>query len=395
MTSTSTPLKDTTLFTPIKLGKCELSHRVVQAPCTRMRGVKESEGINVPGDLMAEYYGQRANKGGLQITEATDICQWASAYPGVPGIFSPSQIAGWKKVTDAVHAKGGYIFCQIWHTGRASPPSWLDGKTPISSSANPMEGSWYDGVECASHPPRPMEVDEIKSMVSEFAAAAKRAVEAGFDGVEIHAANGYLLEQFLHDNINNRTDEYGGSVENRCKFPLDVVKAVCDAIGPEKVGIRLSPWNYFQSTKDSNRLAHWTYLCEQIASLPESQRPVYTHMVEPRFDEVLDEQQKIKSLANKDNETRISLSPFSQILRKAGIKFMSAGCFEGPNAIPKLDDGSTDLVCFGRWFISNPDLPKKLAEGIPLTKYDRETFYFTTPPEKGYVDYPISTATAA
>ncbi|KAL7629781.1 hypothetical protein AAE478_001304 [Parahypoxylon ruwenzoriense] len=387
------PLKDTTLFAPIKLGNCELQHRI--APCTRMRGVKESDGINVPGDLMAQYYGMRATKGGLQITEATDISHYASGYPGVPGIFTSSQIAGWKTVTDAVHAKGGYIFLQIWHTGRASPPSFLDGKPPKSSSNHPMDGSWADGTPCESSPPIPMTGDEIRAVVRDFVEAAKRAIQAGFDGVEIHSANGYLLEQFLHDNINNRTDEYGGSIQNRCKFPLDVLEAVCDAIGSDKVGIRLSPWNYFQSTRDSNRLEHWSYLCEQLATLPTGQRPAYVHMVEPRFDEALDEQQKIESLAHGEKEATISLSPFRNILQNGGILFLSTGCFDRDNAVPKLESGAADLVCFGRWFISNPDLPKKLADGVPLTKYDRTTFYFTVPPEKGYVDYPIYTAEAA
>ncbi|KAI1075774.1 12-oxophytodienoate reductase 1 [Whalleya microplaca] len=393
--ATLTPLKNTKLFSPIKLGNCELQHRIVQAPCTRMRGVKESDGINVPGDLMLEYYGLRASKGGLLIVEATDISHYASGYPGVAGIFTQSQIDGWKRITDAVHAKGGYIFIQIWHTGRASPPSFRGGKTPISSSNNPMEGSWFDGTECASIPPKPMTVDEIQTVVQDFAKAAKNAVEAGFDGVEIHGANGYLLDQFLHDNINNRTDEYGGSIENRSKFHLEVVKAVSDAIGSDKVGLRLSPWGYFQSAGDSNRLEHWSYLCEKLASLPEAQRPVYVHMIEPRFDEALDEQQKIDTLANKDKQTNISLSPFRDILKKADIKFISAGCFNGENALPKLESGDTDFVCFGRWFISNPDLPKRLAEGIPLSKYDRSTFYLTEPPEKGYTDYAIASAEAA
>ncbi|OTB01069.1 hypothetical protein M426DRAFT_323724 [Hypoxylon sp. CI-4A] len=393
--STTTPLKDTKLFTPIKLGNYELQHRIVQSPCTRMRAVKESDGINVPGDLMVQYYGLRATKGGLQITEATDVSHYASGYPSIPGIFTASQRNGWKRVTDAVHAKGGRIFLQIWHTGRASPPSFRGGNPTIGSSNHPMDGSWLDGVPCSSSPPKPMSVEEIQAVVQEFAEAAKNAVQAGFDGVEIHGANGYLIEQFLHDNINDRTDEYGGSIQNRSRFPLDVLKAVCDAIGPEKVGIRLSPWNYFQSTKDSDRLGHWTYLSEQIATLPTGQRPAYVHMIEPRFDEVLDEGQKIESLENNDKEKRISLSPFRDILQKGGILFLSAGCFNGENAAPKVESGATDLIGFGRWFIANPDLPKKLANGIPLNPYDRSTFYFTEPPEKGYIDYPVHSADEA
>ncbi|KAI8957507.1 12-oxophytodienoate reductase 1 [Daldinia sp. FL1419] len=357
-----------------------------------MRGIKESDGIYVPGDLMAEYYGQRATKGGLLITEATDISHYAGGYPGIPGIFTSSQVEGWKKVASAVHAKGGYIFLQIWHTGRASPPSFLGGKSPLSSSNHPMEGSWLDGTPCTSSPPKPLTVEEIRTVAQDFAEAAKRAIEAGFDGVEIHGANGYLLEQFLHDNINDRTDEYGGSIENRCRFPLEVLKAVCDAIGPDKVGIRLSPWNYFQSTRDSNRLEHWSYICEQIVGLSASQRPAYVHMVEARFDEVLDEQKKVESLTQNDKEPTVSLLPFRNILQRGNITFLSAGCFDWENSASKLESGATDVVCFGRWFIANPDLPQRLADGIPLTKYDRSTFYLTVPPEKGYIDYPVYAA---
>ncbi|KAI1765416.1 12-oxophytodienoate reductase 1 [Hypoxylon sp. FL1150] len=383
------PLKDTKLFSPIKLGSIELLHRAAQAPCTRLRGVKEGDGVHVPDDLMVSYYGQRASKGGLQIAEATDIAHYASGYPGTPGIFSSAQIAGWKKVTDAVHAKGGYIFLQIWHTGRASPPSFRGGKVPISSGNIPMDGSWIDGTECAAFPPTPMTLEEIQAVTQDFAQAAKNAVEAGFDGVEIHAANGYLLDQFLQDNINNRTDEYGGSIENRVKFPLEVLKAVTGAIGSDKVGIRLSPWGYFQATKDSNRLKHWSYLCEQLASLPANHKPVYVHMIEPRFDEGLDEQQKIDSLAKNSNKATISLTPFREILLKGDILFLSAGCFNWENAVPKLESGTADIICFGRWFIANPDLPKKLKEGIALTPYDRTTFYSGVPPSKGYTDYPF------
>jgi 2,4-dienoyl-CoA reductase-like NADH-dependent reductase (Old Yellow Enzyme family) len=287
-------LENTALFTPFKLGAIQLEHRIVQAPLTRMRSTKESEGVTVPNDLNVEYYGQRATKGGLQLTEATDITKFvrrydqcsgngidnrqAGGYPGAPGIFTESQIAGWKKVTDAVHAKGGYIFCQIWHTGRASPPSFRAGQQPVSSSDIPIEGSWADGTPCADHPPRPLTIDEIQQIVRDFGSASKNALEAGFDGVEIHGANGYLIDQFLHDNVNTRNDEYGGSIENRIRLPLEVLQECSKAIGADRVGIRLSPYNYFQSTKDSNPNKHWEYLCSQIATLPEEVRPAYVHM---------------------------------------------------------------------------------------------------------------------
>jgi 2,4-dienoyl-CoA reductase-like NADH-dependent reductase (Old Yellow Enzyme family) len=196
----------------------------------------------------------------------------------VPGVFTASQLAGWKAVTSAVHAKGGFIFCQLWHTGRASPPSFRAGAPTVSSSNVPMDGSWLDGVSCAANPPKPLTVSEIQDLVKTWGEAASKAREAGFDGVEIHGANGYLLDQFLHDNVNTRTDEYGGSVEGRSRFVLEVLESCARAIGADRVGIRLSPYNYFQSTKDSDPNAHWGYLCEQIAALPQDVRPAYVHM---------------------------------------------------------------------------------------------------------------------
>jgi 2,4-dienoyl-CoA reductase-like NADH-dependent reductase (Old Yellow Enzyme family) len=213
----------------------------------------------------------------------------------------------------------------------------------------------------------------------------------------VQSANGYLLDQFLHDNVNIRTDAYGGSVQNRSRFPLEVIKAVTSAIGAERVGIRLSPYNYFQDTRDSNPNEHWEYLCEEIATLPKDQRPVYVHMVEPRFDEVLDESAKIAALADTKSATgkkqsKHSLTPFREILRKGGVKFIAAGNFSSENAAPKLEADEADAIVFGRHFIANPDLPLRLAEGLPLNKYDRTTFYGADPPEKGYTDYPSFSA---
>ncbi|TDZ19570.1 Flavin oxidoreductase hxnT [Colletotrichum orbiculare MAFF 240422] len=377
-------LKDTALFSPLKLGGLNLQHRIVQAPTTRMRSEFESRGVYVPGPRVAKYYGERASAGGLQITEATDICLDASAYPGVAGVFTDSQLRGWKEVTDAVHARGGFVYVQLWHTGRASSAGMRGGRTPVSSGARPMDGKYLDGTECRDGPPRGMTVDEIRDLTAEWAAAAKRAVEgAGFDGVEIHGANGYLLEQFLHDNINTRTDEYGGSVENRSRFLFEVVSAVSAAIGPEKVGLRLSPYNYFQGTKDSDPNAHWTYISERLAGLPEAERPVYVHMIEPRFDEVLDEEQKLASLGKQAN----NLTQFRNILKPAGIQFFAAGNFDRENAVAKLKSDEADAIVFGRLFIANPDLVERLRNGWPLNPYDRTTFYGAEPPEKGYNDY--------
>ncbi|KAJ5085568.1 hypothetical protein N7532_010339 [Penicillium argentinense] len=373
------------LFQPLRLGALSLSHRVVQAPCTRMRSTKESDGVFVPNDLNVEYYSQRASAGGFMLTEATPISRYAAGYPGVPGIFTESQIAGWKKVTDAVHAKGAYIYCQLWHVGRATVPSFIDGKQAVSSSDIPITGNGLDGSEYAASPPRPMTVEEIQETVQEYAAAALRAREAGFDGVEVHGANGYLLDQFLHDNVNNRTDSYGSTIENRSRIVLEVLTAVAAAIGADRVGIRLSPYNYFQDTRDSNPNAHWLSLCSQIASLPSESRPSYVHMVEPRFDEVLDEDAKIGSLAIE----RPSLDIFRPTLKKGGIAFLAAGNFNAENAGPKIVADGADAVVFGRWFIANPDLPRRLKDNLPLNSYDRTTFYGAMPAEKGYTDYPV------
>lgn len=244
-----------------------------------MRNDFLSRGIYVPGERVVKYYSDRATPGGLQITEATDICLDASAYPGCPGVFAPEQIDGWRKVTSSVHLKGGNIVCQLWHTGRASSTAMRGGNASVSSSDIPMQGNYLDGTSCSEFSPRPLTVEEIHELTAEWAAAAKKAIDqAGFDGVEIHGANGYLLDQFLHDNVNHRSDEYGGSIENRSQFVLEVLTAVCEAIGPERVGIRLSPFNYFQDTRDSDPNKHWSYLCERIAELPASARPAYVHM---------------------------------------------------------------------------------------------------------------------
>jgi len=256
-----------------------------------------------------------------------------------------------------------------------------------------MKGKYLDGTDCAENPPRAMTVDEIHAITKEWAAAAKRAVEvAGFDGVEIHGANGYLLEQFLHDNINHRTDEYGGSLENRCRFLLEVVSAVSKAVGSERTGLRLSPFNYFQDTRDSDPNTHWLGLCERLAGLPAAERPVYVHMVEPRFDEVLTEEQKMASLAEYTSEPRKkqnSLTPFRDQLEPAGIRFLACGNFDRDSAVKKLESKEADLIVFGRHFISNPDLVERLKNGWPLNAYDRSTFYGADPLDKGYNDYPF------
>ena len=395
----ATPLAKTALFTPLKVGSIDLSHRVVMAPLTRMR-CDVIDGVNVPTERMVTYYGQRASKGGLIIGEATDICKNASAYPRVPGVYTPAQLTGWKKVTDAVHAKGGKMVAQLWHTGRATSSKMRGGEQTVSSGTQPMNGSYLDGTVCADDPPRAMTVDEIKALTAEWAAASKRAVEeAGFDGVEIHGANGYLLEQFLHDNINTRTDAYGGSVENRARFLLEVVAAVSAAIGADRVGVRLSPFNYFQDTHDSDPNTHWAYISKALASLPTP--PAYVHMIEPRFDEVLSEEQKLEALAKYTSgaagadatpKAKNSLAPFRAILKAAGISFVTCGTMSRETAVDMVESGTSDLIAFGRHFLANPGYVERLADGAALNPYDRSTFYGADPLEKGYIDYPEYTA---
>jgi 2,4-dienoyl-CoA reductase-like NADH-dependent reductase (Old Yellow Enzyme family) len=214
-------------------------------------------------------------------------------------------------------------------------------------------------------------------------------------------ANGYLLDQFLHDNVNARTDEYGGSIEGRAKFTLEVIKSVTDAIGADRTGIRLSPYNYYQDTKDSDPNTHWAYVCEQIAAMPKENRLSYVHMVEARFDEVLSEEAKLESLgygkttvkavgagASRDGKG-FSLTPFRRICQKEGVKFLAAGGYNRDNAVPALDADGADLIVMGKWFLANPDLHRRLAEGLPLNQYDRSTFYGADPLSKGYTDYPF------
>lgn len=377
------------LFKPMKLGQYTLSHRIGLAPLTRMRATKYKD-FYVPNSLMVEYYSQRATGGGFLLTEACPISATASGYPGVPGIFTAEQVEGWKNVTEAVHAKGGIIFCQLWHVGRATVAQFIGGKQPVSSVSTPIKGkSFYPGLSYGDAPPRAMLNEDIEAITNDFARAALVAVnEAGFDGVEIHGANGYLLDQFLHDNVNTRTDDYGGpSKENRSRFPLKVIRAVISRVGASRTGIRLSPYNYFQDTRDSDPNGMWSYLCEKIVEIPESL--AYVHMIEPRFDEILSEEDKIKSLKRETHDNEFSLSRFRDILRVKDIAFLTAGDFNKESATSKLNDDTSDLVLFGRQFIANPDLVLRFKKNFSLSEYDRSTFYGANPPELGYTTYTV------
>jgi N-ethylmaleimide reductase len=367
------------LFTPVQIGALSLSHRVVMAPLTRMRSLQPGD---VPCALNATYYGQRASRGGLIIAEATDICEQARGYPGAPGVYSPAQIAGWKLVTDAVHAKGGLIFLQIWHTGRISHSSMQPGGAlPVAPSAIAAPGNHMD-MRFNAVPfetPRALALDEIPAIIGLFRQAAINARAAGFDGVEIHAANGYLVNQFLQDCTNTRTDAYGGSIENRTRFLLEVVDAVAAAWSADRVGVRLSPWGTFNgmSDRDPGRLY------DHVATALGKRGIAYIHVIEPRADQ------------SSDTNALDPNAPDAASRLKTCFKgpVIAAGGFTQHTAGQVIAAGHADAVAFGRSFIANPDLPERFRTRASLNRYDRPTFYGGT--ERGYTDYPALPAKAS
>jgi len=350
------------LLTPYKLGNFNLSHRVVLAPLTRQRSFG-----NVPQPYAILYYSQRTTKGGLLISEATGVSDTAQGYPDTPGIWTKEQVEAWKPIVDAVHAKGGIFICQIWHVGRVS-----NGQAPISSSDKELTPQIRSNGNDVGQftPPRRLRTEEIPLIVNDYRVAAKNAIEAGFDGVEIHGAHGYLIDQFMKDEINDRTDKYGGSLENRCRFALEVVDAVVNEIGADRVGIRLSPFANYMQSGDSNPNALGLYMTESLNSY----EILYCHMVEPRM-KVLGEKSEVPD----------SLVPMRKTFKGA---FISAGGYEREDGNKAVAENRTDLVAYGRWFLANPDLPKRFELDAPLNKYNRETFY-TPDPVIGYTDYPF------
>lgn len=361
------------LFTPVSLGALALQHRVVMAPLTRLRATRPGD---VPQPLNAEYYGQRASQGGLLITEATDISEQARAYPGAPGIYSPEQIAGWRRVTDAVHAKGGLIVVQIWHGGRVSHSSMQPGGAlPVAPSALPVTGMKHtdaQGNPVEFETPRALELEEIPGIVAAFAQAARNAREAGFDGVEIHGANGYLLDQFLQDGSNHRVDAYGGSIVNRARLLVEVVDAVAAAWSPDRVGVRLSPWGHFNDMADSDPGP----LYDHVGQVLGQRGLAYLHTVEPRADQTSD--------VNAIDEDAPDAA--SRLRQAFGGKVISAGGYVRETAAAAIAEHRADAIAFGRLFIANPDLPERLRQHAPLNRYDRSTFYGGG--AKGYTDYP-------
>nr|CAB3469996.1 unnamed protein product [Digitaria exilis] len=344
------------LMTLFKMGQFELSHRVVLAPLTRCRSYG-----NVPQPHAAVYYSQRATKGGLLIAEATGVSATAQGYPATPGIWTHEQVEAWKPIVDAVHRKGAIFFCQIWHVGRVSRNELQpNGEAPISSTDKQTSPAAVSKTEYSK--PRRLRTDEIPGIVDDFRRAARNAIVAGFDGVEIHGAHGYLLEQFMKDSANDRDDEYGGSLENRCRFAVEVVDAIVDEVGANRVGIRLSPFLDYKDCVDSDPVALGSYMIQQ---LNKHQGFLYCHMVEPRM-AIVDGRRQIPH----------RFMPFREAFNGT---FIAAAGYDREEGDKVVAEGYTDLVAYGRLFLANPDLPRRFELGAPLNDYDRSTFYTQDP----------------
>jgi len=357
------------LFQPYDLGLITLTNHIVMAPLTRNRA---GAGL-VPGELAATYYAQRASAG-LLITEATQISPQAQGYQDTPGIYTQAQIEGWRKVTDAVHAKGGRIFVQLWHVGRISHVDLQPGgAAPVAPSAIRAETKTFvnNGFADVSEP-RALEVEEIKGIIDDFRKAAANAIVAGFDGVEIHGANGYLLEQFLKDGANQRTDEYGGSVENRARLLLEVTAAVKDEIGAERTGVRISPVSPANAISCSDPQPQYDYLAEQLNALG----IVYLHVVEGATGGPRD----------------VSPFDYDSLRRRFNNTWIGNNGYDLALATTQLEQGNADLFAFGRPFISNPDLVERLKTGAPLASLNPGTLYGGG--AQGYTDYPSFTGTS-
>ena len=352
-----------TLFTPATLGKLQLKNRIAMAPMTRCRATG-----NVPNALMEKYYSLRT-AAGLIITEGTSPSPNGLGYARIPGLFSPEQVAGWRKVTDAVHAAGGKIFVQLMHTGRVSHPANMAADAIIlapSALAAPGE-MWTDSNGMQPYPvPTAMSDDDITTTIGEYATACKNAIDAGFDGVELHAANGYLIDQFLNTATNQRTDRWGGSVENRIRFAVEIAKAAAAQIGAERIGMRISPYGVFNgSVPDAQMDALYLRLIEGLNEIGLA----YIHVVDH----------------SSMGAPEVSPELKAKIRASFKGKYILSGGYDAVRANADLDAQKGDLVAFGRPFISNPDLVTKLQSSAALTPPDMSTFY--TPGEKGYTDY--------
>ncbi|KAL5483568.1 hypothetical protein ACEPAI_8800 [Sanghuangporus weigelae] len=368
------------LFQPIRIGNLSLAHHVVLAPLTRFH----ADDAHVPTDLMVEHYAQRASvPGTLLIAEATPVAAKAGGLANLPGIWSDAQVEGWKKVVDAVHAQGSYIYLQIWALGRAAEPSFLaqpdclqnpGGPHPYVSSSDLPPSDRKDGIK-----PRPLTHEEILEYIELFGHAARNAVHrSGFDGVEVHGAHGYLIDQFTKDVCNKRTDMWGGSLENRARFALEVLKKITETVGEERTAIRLSPFADHRDMGMPHPHPTFAYLVSRIREA--YPRFSYLHVVEPRVAGVNDRTPRIgESL---DFLRAIWKNPESE---KDGSMFMAAGGYTAKDAV-RVAEETGDLIAFGRFYISNPDLPVRIKKEIPFTPYNRATFYLTGTVE-GYNDY--------
>ena len=356
------------LYSSVQIGAVHLEHRIVQAPLTRLRSEQPGD---VPGPMVVKYYGQRAYKGALQIAEATTVSVQGRGYLGAPGIYNNDQVAGWREVTDIVHSKGGVIFLQLWHVGRQSHVSMTGGAAPLAPSAIPVEDRVFtEQGWIKPSPSRALEIFEIKEIVEQFRQGAIRAKQAGFDGVEIHAANGSLIDQFLQDGSNHRDDVYGGSIENRTRLLLEVTEAAASVWGGNRVGVRLGPSGTFGSMSDSDPDALFGYAAEQLNRFGLA----YLHLIEPRI---------VGSELRADGLPPVAAHQLRRIFKGPII---AAGGFERESAEEIVERGDADLVAFGRHFAANPDLVERLWRDFPLNPHDRSTFYGGD--ERGYTDYP-------
>ena len=361
----------TKLFTPLPVGRMQLSNRLALPPMTRFR----ADSAHTPLPIVKEYYAQRASEPGtLLITEGTFIAPQAGGLPHIPGIWSDAQIAAWKEVTDAVHAKGSYIYMQLWALGRAANSEQLKaegGYEVVSASATKLDDE-HSTARALTEP-------EIAEYIALYAQAARNAVAAGFDGVEIHAANGYLIDQFSQDMTNSRTDRWGGSVENRARFAIEVTRAVSGAIGADRTGIRFSPWSTFQGMRMAEPEAQFSYLAREMAEL----KLAFVHLVESRIMGSGD--------AEEDTSDTETLDFFLRAYAAASPVVITGG-YQPDSARKAVDEKYKDyqvVIGIGRPWIANPDLPFRVKNGVPLVPYDREFFYLPMEP-RGYVDYEFS-----
>lgn len=366
---------NTDLFSPIEIAGRTLRHRIAMAPLTRSRAGQPG---NVPTNLNVEYYRQRAGAG-LIITEATQISQQAQGYAWTPGIYTSEQIAGWLEVSKAVHEEGGVIFQQLWHVGRVSHPSFQpNGGLPVAPTAMPVPGKTFiidetgKGVWGEIPEPQELTTHGIKAIIADYVTASRNAIAAGMDGVEIHAGNGYLLDQFINSNSNHRTDEYGGSTENRARLLLQVTDAISKEIGAERVGVRLTPMGRFMGMGDDTPEETFGYIAEELSK----RSLAYLHLVQPEIvGTVLDEQHDPR------------WDSIMKLLRKRFKgPLILAGGFTYEKAQTAIAEGRGDVVAFGRLFIANPDLPDRLRTGAALNEPDTSTFFGGD--SRGYVDYP-------